>query len=89
MEDGIDIQIIPSALKHPGVTEADIRHAFQTQRYEELMPGEANKFLVLGFNAAGILLEVIYNEVGEEAILVFHAMPCRKEYRKLLEGQNG
>jgi hypothetical protein len=84
----LNITFVDSAFKH-GVTKDDICHAFETQKYEELMPGEANKFLVLGFDRAGNPLEVMYNETGEDAIMVFHAMPCRSQYRELLEEQNG
>jgi hypothetical protein len=88
MEREIDITFADSAFKH-GATVADICHVFDTARYEELLPGEANKYLVLGFNRAGNLFEVMYNETGEAAMRVFHAMPCRSQYRQLLEGQNG
>jgi hypothetical protein len=51
MTDDIDIQIIPSALKHPGVTEADIHNAFRTKRYDEPFEGDEHKELLPRFGA--------------------------------------
>jgi hypothetical protein len=86
--DEVFITFKDSAFKH-GATKADICHACETQRYDEPMPGEDNKYLLLGFSVAGNLLEVMYNEVEEDKIKVFHAMPCRPQYLALLEEQNG
>jgi hypothetical protein len=72
-----------SALKH-GVTEADIRHAFKTARYDGLLKVYDNKFLLLGFDTKANLIEVIYNEFGEDGRNVFHAMPCDPKYFSLL-----
>lgn len=43
------------------------------------------KYLVIGFDTKGNLIEVMYNVIDENNINVFHAMKCRKEYLKLLE----
>jgi len=69
-----------SAFKHRGVTKADILWAIQTRRYDRLMEGYDNKYLLLGFNRAGNPFEVMYNIIDEERINVFHAMPCRNEF---------
>jgi hypothetical protein len=85
MEIKVQIEFVDSVFKH-GVTKEDICHAFESQRYDELMEGEANKYLLLGFSTAGNLLEVMYNEIAEDHIKVFHAMPCRNKLLALLEG---
>jgi hypothetical protein len=71
----MDIEIIcrQSAFKH-GVTEADIRSAFTTAIYDHLIKGFTNKYMLYGFNVAGNLLEVYYNEIEEGTVNVFHAI---------------
>jgi hypothetical protein len=39
-----------------------------------------NKYLVIGFDTKGILLEIMYNIIDEDSINVFHAMPCREQF---------
>ena len=73
-----------AAFKH-GVTEADILRAFETFIYEDPIEDAENKHLLLGFNRHGNLIEVIYNRIDEDNINVFHAMPCRKAFHKLVE----
>jgi len=73
-----------AAFKH-GVTEADILRAFETYIYEDPVDGADNKYLLLGFNLHGNLIEVIYNRINEDSINVFHAMPCRRAFRNLVE----
>jgi hypothetical protein len=41
--------------------------------------------LPIGFNVHGNLLEVMYNDLGEGNVSVFHAMPCRNALVSLLE----
>jgi len=73
-----------AAFKH-GVTEADILRAFETYIYEDPVEDADNKYLLLGFNLHGNLIEVMYNRINEDAINVFHAMPCRKAFSNLVE----
>jgi hypothetical protein len=79
-----DIKYVPSAFKH-GVTEADILRAFETFIYEDPIEGFDNKYLLLGFNIKGNLIEVMYNRINEDAVKVFHAMPCRKSFGKMAD----
>ena len=74
-----------AAFRH-GVSEADILQAFETFIYEDPVEDADNKYLLLGFNTNGNLIEVMYNKIDDDSINVFHAMPCRKAYRKLIEG---
>ena len=72
-----------AAFRHD-VTEADILRAFETFIYEDPIEDADNKFLLLGFNCKGNLIEVMYNRIDEDTINVFHAMPCRPAYRKMI-----
>ena len=81
----VDIEIVckPSAYKH-GVSETDIRWAFNTAMYDQLVEGFENKYLLIGFGMRGNLLEVLYNDLGGNRVNVFHAMKCRNALLSLL-----
>jgi len=74
----------PSAYKH-GIEELDIRNAFKQRVFDYMMPGDENKYLLLGLARDASLLEVIYNVLDNDIINVFHAMKCRKSYYVLLK----
>ena len=76
-----------SAFKH-GISKSDILWAFNTAKYDRLVEGFDNKYLLLGFGTSGNLLEVMYNDLGEDKVSVFHAMPCRNALIPLLEQGN-
>ena len=76
-----------SAFKH-GVTEADIKWAFSTARYDLPVEGDEEKRLLIGFDCAGNPVEILYNELDDGRINVFHAMPCRSVYMPLLNWRN-
>jgi hypothetical protein len=82
---GMELQIIciPSAFKH-NATEADIQWAFNTAKYDRLVVGFDNKYLLLGFDTKGNPLEVMYHDLGDGTVKVFHAMACRKELIPLM-----
>ena len=82
----VKMEFNPSAFKH-GVSEADIRRAFDRFIYEDPLEDFDNKYLLLGFDTKGLLLEVMYNEIDADTINVFHAMPCRKNFYSLLRGK--
>jgi hypothetical protein len=83
MEDNIKFH--PSAFKH-GVNRADILHALDNSRYEgPLEDGNDDKFIALGFDCAGNLIEIVYNYVDDDTRYVFHAMSCRSIYYPLLK----
>ena len=82
-----EIMFNNSAYKH-GVTEQDMRSAITTFLLDVAINDSDNdyeKFLIIGFDTKGNLIEVMYNIMDEHNINVFHAMKCRKEYLKLLE----
>ena len=72
-----------SAFKH-GVSEASIRHALSYPRYEGPLEDDEDKYIVLGFDAAGNLLEILYNRMDDDKVNIFHAMKCRNIYYPLL-----
>jgi hypothetical protein len=73
-----------TAFKH-GLTETDIRHAFETCHYMGQYGDRENLYLLLGFDMKANPVEVLYNEFGGNGINVFHAMPCRSRFYRLLE----
>jgi hypothetical protein len=83
-----DLEIIfkQSAFKH-GVTEADIRWAFNTVEIDELILGSDNKYRLLGFNTKGNMIEVLYNLINDHRVNVFHAFPCSDAFLKSLSRQ--
>jgi hypothetical protein len=72
-----------SAFKH-GITIDDILSAFSTAVYDVMLKDDREKRLLIGFNLAGNPLEIIYNELDDGRINVFHAMPCRTKYTDYL-----
>jgi hypothetical protein len=75
-----------TAFKH-NLEDADIRHAFKTCRYMGQYGGRKNVYLLLGFDTKANPVEILYNEIGENMVNVFHAMPCRSRFLQLFEGE--
>jgi len=73
-----------SAFKH-GRDETDIRHAFETCRYMGQYGNRENVFLLLGFDMNANPLEILYNEIEENCVNVFHVMSCRSQFLRLFE----
>jgi hypothetical protein len=84
----LDIVCKPSAFKHR-VTQNDIRWAFSTARYDIPVEGDEEKHLLIGFNSIGNPIEILYNELDDGRILVFHAMPLRNAFIPLLNELGG
>jgi hypothetical protein len=78
-----DIVCKPSAFKH-GFTKDDILSAFRTAVYDVMLRDDREKRLLIGFNVAGNPLEILYNEMDDGRIIVFHAMSCRTKYTAYL-----
>jgi len=74
-----------SAFRH-GFTEKDIQWAFKTQRYDALLESREpfDVYLLIGFSAKALVLEVMYNKTSDGKIKVFHAMKCRACYMPLV-----
>ena len=78
------IEFNRAAFKH-GITEENIRCAFQNWLLDQPVAGENNKHLLIGFDRNGNLLEILYNVIADGCINVFHAMKCRPAWRQLAE----
>jgi hypothetical protein len=79
------IEFNRSAFRH-SIGREDILHAFRYYRYDGPLKGEGyeEKYLRLGVDRAGNLLEIVYHEIDERTILIFHAMKCQSKYYHLL-----
>jgi hypothetical protein len=73
-------EILPSARKH-GISDEDMMHAFRNRIRERQLE---EKFLVVGPDNSGNLLELIY-KVTEETIVIFHAMKVRPKYLRIVK----
>jgi hypothetical protein len=84
MEQGgqLNVECNPSAFKH-GVTEADIRFAFENRLFDHPVAHEGDKNLLIGLDTRLNPLEILYNEIDDHTVNVFHAMKCRKAWRNL------
>ena len=80
----IIVEYARSAFKHH-IRKADIENAILTAVYDETQDTDANKHLLLGFDCALNLLEIVYNEIDDHTIKVFHAMKCRNTYLEKIE----
>ena len=84
----VAIEFNSSAFKH-GVSEEDIRWAFDTARYDGWFnEGEEqakDRYLLIGFDRKGNPIEILYNFINTDTINVFHAMKCRSIYYYLIQ----
>jgi len=78
------VEIHPSARKH-GVADEDIRHATDHALAIEDAGEDPDRWLVIGSDRAGNLLEVVVLVANEGAQLVIHAMRMRAKFRRLIE----
>jgi len=82
----MDIVFKASAFQHK-LSEADIRYAFMNPYYDgpiENSDKKNNRYIRLGFDRSGNLLEILYNEYDTH-VCIFHAMKCRSIFFSLLE----
>lgn len=78
------MEIHSSARKH-GVADEDTLHAIDHALAIEDAGDEPDRWLVIGPDRAGNLLESVVLTTAEQAQLVIHAMPMRPKFRRLLE----
>lgn len=72
-----------SARKH-GVADEDILHAVDHALVVEDAGADPDRWLVIGPDRAGNLLEVVVVTTTEGSQLAIHAMPMRAKYQRLL-----
>ena len=77
------MEIHPSARRHE-VDDADMLHAIANSIAVEDLGDDPDRWLVIGPDRAGNLLEVIVLVTTEGDELIIHAMPLRAIYRRLL-----
>ena len=70
------ILYVESAFKH-GFTKDDIERAIETKIFEDILAGEDDIFVIIGFDTIANPIEVFYNIIDDETIVVFHAMVLR------------
>jgi len=70
------IQLVQSAFKH-GYTKDDIKKAIETRIYEDILKGEDDIYVIIGFDTVANPIEVFYNIVDDDTIKVFHVMALR------------
>ena len=75
------IVCVPSAFKHR-ISEADIRRAVMTPISEALIDEYEDTYAIIGFDAKGNTLEILYNFLDDQTMEVYHAMRCSKSFQK-------
>ncbi len=78
------MEITESARKH-GVAGEDMLHAINHALAIEDAGDDPDRWLVLGPDTAGNVLEVVVLITVEGTQFAIHAMPMREKYRRLLE----
>lgn len=78
------MEIHPSARSH-GVADEDIRHATDHALAIEDAGEDPDRWLVIGPDRAGNLLEVVILVTTEGTQLAIHGMRMRAKYRRLIE----
>ena len=77
------IEFNEAAFNHK-IREEDIRWAFFHYLYDGPIDNFENKYIRIGFNRIGNLLEIMYNEIDDHTVNIFHAMDCRAIYYHLI-----
>jgi hypothetical protein len=78
------VEVHSSARRH-GIADDDMLHAVAHALAVEDIGEDPDRWLVIGPNRAGNLLEVVVLITAELTQLVIHAMPMRSAYRRFLE----
>jgi hypothetical protein len=78
------MEVLGSAFRHE-VDEPDSQHAVRHALAIEEIGDDPVRYLVLGPDMAGNLLELVVLD-RPQGPAVIHAMPMRQQYRRLLEG---
>ena len=68
MDDGIEFN--EAAFRH-GIPKESIRHALKYPEYEGPLDDDADKYIVIGFDKSGKLLEILYNRINVKQLMYF------------------
>ena len=77
----IEFKLTKSAFKH-GISEKGILNALSNSIYDETLVEIPNKTLYVGYDDKARLIEVICDIISEDIVVIYHAMPCRTQYRE-------
>jgi uncharacterized DUF497 family protein len=77
------VEVHDSARKH-GVADDDIRHSIAHALVIEDAGEDPDRWLVIGPDGAGNLLEVVVLMTVEGTQIAIHAMPMRAKFNRLL-----
>lgn len=77
-------EVHDSARKH-GVADEDIHHSIDHALLIEDAGEDPDRWLVIGPDRAGNLLEVVVLTTAEATQIAIHAMPMRAKFHRLLE----
>ncbi len=84
---GTEIIFVPSAFKHK-ISEENIRWVLLNHLADGIIEeGNETKYMSIGFDKSGNLLEIMYNCIDKQTIKVFHAMKCRRQFYEILKSQ--
>ena len=78
------MEIQSSARRH-GVSDEDSIHAITNSLVVDDLGEDPDRWLVIGPDTAGNLLEVVVLITSDQRELIIHSMPMRPQYRKLLQ----
>jgi len=77
------VEFNESAFRHK-IKREDILCALKNRIRAGAIGGMPEKYAIIGFSRTGIPLEIMYNQVDDNTISVFHAMKLRKSFIKML-----
>lgn len=77
--------VIHASARRHGVADEAALHAVAHSLAVEDLGDDPDRWLVVGPDRAGNMLEVVVLLMKEGAELIIHAMPLRRIYRRLLE----
>ena len=83
----VGVEILPSGRKH-GISDDDIRHAFENAVASITIPDQPAFAMVLGPDQSAQLLEIGVL-ADEDNDYVIHAMPARPKYLKMIRPNRG
>jgi len=73
------VEFHEAALQH-NISKEDIVHALRYRTHDALIEELPDKWAVIGPNRAGNILELIYTEIDNNTICVYHAMNVRDNF---------
>jgi len=78
-KDDEEVEFTESAFRHK-ISKKDILHALKTKVLDVPLVRYPQKNALIGFDTAGNTIEILYNEIDDNRIEIFHAMKARKTF---------